>query len=470
MPATEHTEHIEEETLAQLRDEVRRLREQQEQLRDALKSNGDSNGQPVQDKPAETKPDAKQEIKGDEKKSEQPKPLKDRARGFIRRHPLAIPLGAVLLVAVLIGGLFLLRYFHSYESTDDAQIDGHLDPIGARIAGTIIAVHVENDQFVNAGEVIVELDPRDYQVALEQARANYLQALQQVTSENPNVPITVTSTETTVSSSEADVTSAQAGIAAAQQDYDAKLASVREAEAQNVKAQTDVKRYTLLVDKDEISRQQYDAAIATAKSQEATVEAARASADAARKIVDQRRAQLAQVQTRLNEARTNAPRQVAIRRSDIAARQAAAAAAKAQLDQAELNLSYTKIVAPVSGVVTSKTAEVGGRVQPGDQLLSISQVEDIWVTANFKETQLERMHPGQSVKIHVDAFNADYEGYVADLPGASGERTSLLPPENATGNFVKVVQRLPVRIRFKPGQNSDHRLRLGMSVEPKVWL
>jgi membrane fusion protein (multidrug efflux system) len=455
-----------------LRDEVRRLREQQEQLRDALKSSGQpSNGQPVTDKPAEAAPETKSEDKAEQKKPEPPKPpFKDRARGFIRRHPLAIPIGAVLLIAVLIGGFFLLRYFNSYESTDDAQIDGHLDPIGARIAGTIIAVHVENDQFVNAGEVVAELDPRDYQVALEQARANYRQALQVLTSENPNVPITLTSTQTTVASSEADVVSAQAGVAAAQQDYDAKLASIREAQAQNAKAQSDLKRYTLLVGKDEISRQQYDAALAAAKSQEATVEASRASAEASRKALDQRRAQLGQTQTKLNEARVNAPRQVAIRRSDIAARQAAAAAAKAQLDQAELNLSYTKIVAPVSGVVTSKTAEVGGRVQPGDQLLSISQVDDIWVTANFKETQLERMRPGQSVTIHVDAFDADYQGYVADLPGASGERTSLLPPENATGNFVKVVQRLPVRIRFKAGQNSDHRLRLGMSVEPKVWL
>jgi membrane fusion protein (multidrug efflux system) len=376
----------------------------------------------------------------------------------------------MLLAAVIIGGFFLLRYFNSYESTDDAQIDGHLDPIGARIAGTIITVRFENDQFVRAGEVVAELDPRDYQVALEQARANYQQALQQLTSENPNVPITVTSTQSTVSTSEADVIGAEAGVAAAQQDYDAKLASVREADAQNVKAQTDLKRYALLVDRDEISRQQYDAAVATAKSQDATVDASRASAEASRKVLDQRRAQLLQTQTRLNEAQTNAPRQVAIRRSDIGARQAAVEAAKAQLDQAELNLSYTKIVAPASGVVTSKSAEVGGRVLPGDQLLSISEVENIWVTANFKETQLDRMRPGQRVKIHVDAFDADYEGYVDDLPGASGERTSLLPPENATGNFVKVVQRLPVRIRFKQGQNSDHRLRLGMSVEPKVWL
>jgi membrane fusion protein, multidrug efflux system len=431
----------EEQSIVELRDEIRLLRE-------ALQSNGHQ---------------ALLETK-------KPEPEKPKPRPFLRRHPFAIPIGIILLIAVAIGTFFLLRYFNSYETTDDAQIDGHLDPLGARIAGTIVAVHVENDQMVQAGEVVVELDPRDYQTALEQAQASYAQALRQTTAENPNIPITQTTTQTTVSTSESDVASAQAGVAAAQQDYDARLASIREAEANNVKAQADLKRYAMLVDRDEISRQQYDTAVAAAKADTATVDSARAQAEASRKLLDQRRAQLNQSETRLVEANANAPRQIAVRRADVAVRQAAALAAKAQLDQALLNLSYTKIIAPVAGVVTSKSAEVGGRVLPGDPLLSISEVEDIWVTANFKETQLRRMHPGQSVKIHVDAFDTDYQGYIADMPGASGERTSLLPPENATGNFVKVVQRLPVRIRFKPGQNSGHRLRLGMSVEPKVWL
>ena len=439
----------EEQTIDELHEEIQRLREQVQQ----------KNGHPVEEK--------RPEEKIEEPESEEPQ---RRARGFVRRHPIGLAVGAVLLVAIVIGSIFLLRYLYSYESTDDAFVDGHLNQITPRIGGTVIAVHVESNQFVQAGQVLVELDPRDNQVALQQARAAFAQAQSQIQAANPNVPITQTTSQSTISTGQADLISAQAGVAAAQQDYEARLADLKQAEAQNTKAQADVRRYETLVTKDEISRQQYDTAVAAALSQAAAVEAGKAAAEAARKALDQRRAQLLQSQTRLSEAQSNAPRQVAVSRADVGTRIANAQAAHSQVAQAELNLSYTKIYAPVSGVVTNRTVEVGQHLQPGETMLSISQIDDLWITANFKETQLQRMRPGQDCKVHVDAFDTNFQCSVEWMPGASGAATSLLPPQNATGNFVKVVQRLPVRIRLKPGEDPQHRLRIGMSAEPKVWL
>ncbi len=397
-------------------------------------------------------------------------PFEKRARTFLRRHPAGVIFSAFALAGILIGTFFLLRYFNSYESTDDAFVDGHLNPITPRIGGTVIAVNVESNQFVRTGEVLVELDPRDYEVALAQARAAYAQAMAQLQAEHPNVPITQTTVQTTISAGQADLASAEAGVAAAQHDHDARLAEMRQSEAQNAKAQLDLRRYQTLVSRDEISRQQFDASLAAAQTQAAAVEASRAAAEAARKVLDQRRAQLLQAQTRLAEAVDNGPRQVAVSRANISNRVANAQAAQAQVRQAELNLSYTRIVAPVSGVINNRNVEVGQHLQPGETMFSISQIDDLWITANFKETQLRRMRPGQDVDIHVDAFNKTLHGSVQWMPGASGAATSLLPPENATGNFVKVVQRLPVRIALKPGEDPEHRLRIGMSVVPRVWL
>ena len=231
------------------------------------------------------------------------------------------------------------------------------------------------------------------------------------------------------------VEGARAGVVAAEQDYQARLASLRQAEANDTKAQRDLVRYRALVNKEEISHEQYDSYVAAAKTQAAGVVAAQAAADAAQKAIEQRRAQLAQVQARLNESQQNAPRNAAIRQATTEAREAAVLAARAQVEQATLNLSYTKIYAPAAGIVTSKSVEVGERVEPGEQLLIVSQAEDIWATANFKETQLRKMRPGQPVDVSVDTFSRKYHGYVQSMPGATGTRTSLLPPENATGNF-----------------------------------
>jgi membrane fusion protein (multidrug efflux system) len=442
------TTYASEQEVEQLREEIRHLREEQQV------HPGNGSGEKQNDDGKE--PRGKQE--GDEQKSEKeqkPHPL---------RKILLIILGLVLVGAALAWWL----YSRQFETTDDALVDGHINGITARTAGTITGVYVEENQFVQAGQALADLDPRDYRVALELAQSQLAQAQAQAEAEQPNVPVTEVTTRTTIATSSSDVVNAEAAVAAADHNYQSALAKVREAEANNVKAQADVGRYRPLAEKDEVPREQFDQVIANAGALAATVAANRATAEAAQRQVDQARAQLAQAQQRETQARENAPREVDIRKANVAVREAGAETARAQLDQARLNLSYTQIRTPVKGIIAKRTAEVGQHVEPGQQIVLVTQIDDLWVTANFKETQLRRMQPGQSVRVHVDALKRDFDGYVESLPAASGAVTSLLPPENATGNFVKVVQRLPVRIRFKPGQDGLDRLRPGMSVEPMV--
>ena len=430
-----------------LRDEVRKLREEQEKQRD-VKHN------------ASNEPDKAGHKEGEDEKKDDEKPKK--------QHPLRkwifIAAGAV----IIIGGILWWLHSRHFENTDDAQVDAHISGLAARINGTITAVYVEENQFVKAGQVLVELDPKDYQVALKQSQSQLRQAQQEILAEQPNVPVTEVSNQTNISTSQSSVTSAQAAVVAAERNYQAALDRVREAEANAVKARADVERYRPLVEKDEVPRQQFDQVVANAKALDATVAANHETAQAALKQVDQAREQLRQANERAEETRKNAPRQVAIQEASVASRRAASETAQSQVEQAQLNLSYTKILAPVDGIIAKRMAEVGQRVAPGQQVFLISQVNDLWITANFRETQLRRMHPGQSVTIHVDAVGTDYAGYIESMPGASGSVTSLLPPENATGNFVKTVQRLPVRIRFQKNQGGLSLLRPGMSVEPKV--
>ncbi len=322
------------------------------------------------------------------------------------RWPLLAMLAVVAAVAVIAGANELWRYLISFESTDDAQIEGYIDPVSSRINGTVVRVAVDDNQSVRAGEILVQLDPRDYQVAAAQARANLAQAEAQV-----NV---------------------------ARQNYAASQAQLRQAEAADVRAQHDARRYRELLGEKVASEEQYDQYVAAANVSAAAVEAERASAGGAQRM--------------------------------IASKEADVLASRAALDQALLNLSYTNIKAPADGIVGKRTVQLGQRVEPGEQLLALTQIDRVWVTANFKETQLARMQPGQPVTIHVDAFSRSFKGHVESLPGASGEKYSLLPPENATGNYVKIVQRLPVRIRFDQGQPGIERLRPGMSVEPTIWI
>ena len=395
-----------------------------------------------------------------------PQPPVPRTRGRVKALVVVFLVGAMLAT----GGVLYYRYAQTYETTDDAQVDGHLNGVGSRIAGVVTGVFVDENQFVKAGQLVAEIDPKDYQVAVSEAKAEVAQKQAEIQVQNPNVPITETSSETNISTSQADVATADAAVAWAERDYVASQGRLREAEANNAKAQDDVARYKGLVAKDEIARQIYDQAVSTANATAAAVDSSRAAMEASQKMVDQRRAQLAQSRSRLAEADRNAPYQVAIVRANVAAKQADAQVARTRVEQAELNLSYTKIFAPVSGVVTKRNVEVGNHVQPGQQLFLVAQLDDLWITANFKETQLHHMHPGQRVTISIDAYDQKLNGYLDSMPGATGTITSLLPPENASGNYVKVVQRLPVRIRFDKNQSGLDRLRPGMSVVPKVQL
>jgi membrane fusion protein (multidrug efflux system) len=390
----------------------------------------------------------------------------DNARGRKRSLLFAAVLGALILV----GAVAFWLYSRTYESTDDAQVDGHLNGITSRVDGVIKAVYVEENQSVQAGQLIAEMDPRDYQVALEQAQAQLLKAEAQLRAENPNIPMTQSSSRTTISTSQSDVANATAGVTGAERDQSAALSRLQEAEANNAKAQSDVARYKSLVDKEEVSRSQYDQVIATAKALAASVDSARSSAESAQKVVEQRRAQLEMARSRLTQANEDAPNQVAVSKANLQSRQADVQAMQALVDRAQLDLNYCKIVSPVAGVVSKRTVDVGEQVSKGQRLVTLADLSDLWVTANFKESQLRQMHAGQSVTVAVDAFDQKFDGYVDAMPGATGSITSLLPPENATGNYVKVVQRLPVRIRIKPGQQGLDRLRPGMSVVPKVWL
>ena len=424
-----------EQEIQQLREEVRRLREEQQSGNGSAPAHENADGEPVPEK---------------------------------KRHPVRNTILALVGLLLLIGGVLYWLYARQFESTDDAQVDGHISGIASRIAAQVTAVYVDENQWVKAGQVIADLDPRDFQTAADQARGQLRQAQSQTTAERPNVPLTQVTSQTTVATTEADVAGAEANLASAQGDLVAAVERIREARANHIKAKADVERYLPLVEKDEIPRQQFDQALATERALGATFSANLASAAAAQMQVEQRRAQLAQAQHRAAEAQKNAPKQVAVQRANVAARQAAAAAAQAQLQQALLNLSYCKIVTPVDGIVARRNAEVGQRVSEGQQLVLVAQTANLWVTANFRETQLRHMQAGQTARIHVDALGTDFDGYVESMPAATGAVTSLLPPENATGNFVKVVQRLPVRLRFKQGQQGLERLRQGMSVVPSV--
>ena len=373
------------------------------------------------------------------------------------------------LVVLLVAGFFLWRYFKSYQSTDDAQVDGHLNPVSARVGGHVLKLLVNDNDYVQAGQVLVQIDPRDYEVLVARAKADYDDAVATAKAAGVNIPITSTTTSSQMATAMAEVAAAQATLAAAQQQYDAANAQLAQADANNVRAQNDLARYKQLVSKQEISQQQYDQAYAAAQAGSAAVDAARASASAAQHQIKAAQSKVLQAQAEVQSARSG-PQQVRAMRSRAESAEALVESKKAALDQAQLNLQYTKIVSPVNGVVTNRTVEVGQNVQLGQELMRVINLDDVWVTANFKETQLRDVRINQPVTIHADITGKDYKGHLQSIAGASGSITSLLPPENATGNYVKVVQRIPVKITFDSGETKAHDLRPGMSVEPKVWI
>jgi membrane fusion protein (multidrug efflux system) len=376
-------------------------------------------------------------------------------------------MGAAAL-AVIAGGVIFWRYLSSFESTDDAQVDVHLYPVSARISGYVIRVNVEDNEFVEKGKVLVEVDPKDYEVAVDHARADLENALAMARSLNITVPITSVSTASQIKFTASDVEGARAGVGAAEKQLSAAQAQVLQAEANDVNAQDDLVRYKQLVDKKEVAYQVYDRALAAAKASTATVAAARATEAAAQQAVAQAKSRLVEAEANHESAKTG-PQQVSSTRDRALAAQADVLQKRAAMEQAELNLQYTKIVAPVSGEV-NKTVVVGLNVTPGQQLLTVVPLKDVWITANFKETQLRHMKVGQKAEIHVDSSGRTLQGHVDSIAGATGPLFSLLPPENATGNYVKIVQRIPVKIVLEPGENKDLQLRPGMNVVPDVYL
>ncbi len=372
------------------------------------------------------------------------------------------------VVVVLLGGIFLWHYLSGFETTDDAQVDVHLYPVSARISGYVQAVHVEDNQYVGAGAALVEIDPKDYQVAVAKAQANLATAEAAARALNIDVPISSVDTASQLKFTSSDIENSKASIAAAEKQVAAAQARILEAEAENVKAQDDVQRYHLLLIKDEVPKQTYDHAVATAQTNDAAVAAAKADEATAEQNVAQARSRLLEAIAR-DESAQAGPQRVASTRARALSAIADERQKGAELDQAELNLGYTKVLAPVSGEVTKKVV-VGLNVEPGEQLLTVVPLDQVWITANFKETQLRHMRPGQRVKFTCDSNGRSYKGHVDSIAGATGPVFSLLPPENATGNYVKIVQRVPVKVVLEPGENRDHQLRPGMNVVAKVYL
>jgi membrane fusion protein (multidrug efflux system) len=400
---------------------------------------------------------------------------------FVRSGPFKAIVAVLLLGIIGVGVWWWMT--QGRESTDDAQVDAHVIPMAARVGGTVLRVHVDDNQLVEAGTVLFEIDPRDYQVAGDKARAELADAEAAAIAAQSNVPITSTTASSNVGSAQSSVEQARSGADAAAREIDvarARLISaqarVREAEANAAKTARDVERLRGLVAKDEISQQQFEATLAAADAAKAAADAAKAQiaeAEAAIRLAESRKTQATageqQARSVLQGAQTG-PEQVTAMRARASSAQARVEQAKATLAQAELNLAYTVVKVPVRGVVSRRSVNPGQVIQPGQPAMALVQIDSVWVTANFKETQLQRMRPGQRATIDVDALRGkQFTGHVDSIAPATGARFSLLPPENATGNFVKVVQRVPVKMVFEPGQDPEHLLRPGMSATPTVY-
>jgi len=401
-------------------------------------------------------------VKGDERGDREPRRTSAGTKKFV---------AAVACLLVAIAAAIFIHRALLYADTDDAQVQGHIMPLSARVSGQVLKVNFEQGQMVHAGDVLVEIDPKDYKVAREQAAADLADAVDTALSSRLNVPIASASAFSALDSEQAAVKNAEAGIAAAQQNLQADLAALQQAQANAAKTDSDLARYEQLVKKEDISQQQYDAAVSSARANQAAVKTAEAVIAAARQALQQAQGRLVQAKADLRNTQT-APQQVLLTDAKAKSAESQVALRKARLEQAQLNLDYTIIRSPVTGIVGKRSAEVGQNVSVGQELIDVVPLDDIWVVANFKETQLAHMKPGQPVDIKVDAYGRKWKGYVSNLGGGTGSVFSLLPPENATGNYVKVVQRIPVRIDFdrpdRGGFNADGLLKPGMSVEPEV--
>ncbi len=388
-------------------------------------------------------------------------------------------LGGAVLLSALIG---LVAYYHNRESTDDAQVDGHITPIASKIYGRVSEVLVDDNEAVKAGQVLVQIDPRDYQASLDQAKAALALAESEAASAGVDVPRTRENVASGTSSADAQLAGAVADFERAQVTYDQARtsdlawaqANIEKSRANAVLARADLARYKPLLDKGEISQQQYDAAKANADATASALKADEEKLAQAQRAVDIAKAQLLAAGARVEQAKAGVSaahadvRQISMRTSDAQAKIAKVQQARAALEAAQLNLGYTQVVAPVDGVATHKQVEPGQIVQQGQGLLVVVPLRDVWVTANFKETQLRKMRAGQKAYVHVDTYGQTFPGHLDSIAGATGAVLSLLPPENATGNYVKVVQRIPVKIVLDPIPPEKAILRPGMNVDATI--
>jgi membrane fusion protein, multidrug efflux system len=407
-------------------------------------------------------------------------PIVESPKGFKNPKIQRLMAGSAILLVIVAIGLFL--YYRNRESTDDAQVDGHITPIAAKISGRVSEVLVRDNEPVKAGQLLVKIDPRDYQAALDNAKGALALAESEAQSANVDIPRTresVTSGTSNASAgllgAEADLARAQAAYAQAQNsDLAYAQANVEKSRANSQLAQADLARYKPLMDKGEISKQQYDAAKANADASASALQAEQEKIAQAQSNIQIAKAQLNAAQARVEQARAGVSsaradvQQVSMRTADAQGKLAKVEQARAMVEAAQLNLSYTEIVAPIDGVATHKQVELGQIVQPGQGLLVVVPLQDVWVTANFKETQLKKMRPGQKAEVKVDTYGKTFRGHVDSIAGATGAMLSLLPPENATGNYVKVVQRIPVKVIVDPIPEQKAILRPGMNVDVTV--
>jgi membrane fusion protein (multidrug efflux system) len=389
--------------------------------------------------------------------------------GTTPRTKVMMAAAAALILAA--AGAWFAHNAWLHEDTDDAQVDGHIMPLSARVNGHVQQVNVIEGQMVHAGDVLVVIDASDYNVAAAQARANLADAEATATGTKWSVPISTATAWSDLDSAQAGVRNADAGVGAAGQELESAKAELAAAEANAQKTDADLSRYAQLVARQDVSRQQYDQAVAAAKANRAAVASADAVVRADQQIMQEAQGKLLQAKATLQSSQT-APEQVSLAHAKYDSANAQVERRKAELEQAELNLSYTIIRSPVNGIVGKKSVEIGQNVGVGQELVDVVPLDDVWITANFKETQLRHMRPGDAVEIKVDAYGRTWKGHVTNLGGGTGSVFSLLPPENATGNYVKVVQRVPVRIDFDRSQGGDFNaeglLKPGLSVDPEV--
>jgi membrane fusion protein (multidrug efflux system) len=390
---------------------------------------------------------------------------------------------AVVVVALAAGGFFLWQHLNPSESTDDAQVAGHVDPVATRVGGTIKAIRVEDNQIVKTGDVLVEIDPRDYEIALQKAEADLAAAEAAASAARTGVPITSTTSKSEMHSAETGTANAQAAADASAREVDASKAKVTSAQARVVeakanatRAQQDLERLKPLAAKDEIPKQQFDAAVAAAAAMSAAADSAAAAVAEAEANLAVSQSKVVQAQGVVSQAQeqakaaSTAPQQIALTQAQATAADAQVKQAQAAVDMAKLNLDRTTVRSPANGIVSRRTAEMGQVVQAGQPLLAITSLDTVWITANFKETQLRSMQPGQRANVSVDAYGKTFTAKVDSIAAATGATFSLLPPDNASGNYVKVVQRVPVKIVLDAGQDGAGQLRPGMSVDATVYV